>query len=124
LYRHPERQGPPDSMAEAKYNIGHDIYRLGVCLLEIGLWQSFVEYAEQTPKLSSILVDAKNRWKEENEDACQPMTESAIELNVFVELAATRLVYEMGEAYCKFVDSSSRDGTSRAAFSSRKSADV
>ena len=41
LYRHPERQG--DRPAE-KYSMRHDIYSLGVCLLEVGLWESFVEY--------------------------------------------------------------------------------
>ena len=25
----------------------HDIYRLGVCLLGVGLWESFVEYTNQ-----------------------------------------------------------------------------
>lgn len=39
LYRHPTRQGlsPEDS-----YRMQHDIYSLGVILLEIGLWESFV----------------------------------------------------------------------------------
>ncbi|KAK3633950.1 hypothetical protein LTR56_015560 [Elasticomyces elasticus] len=41
LYRHPERQGPHP---EEAYNIRHDIYSLGVCLLEIGLWNTFVQY--------------------------------------------------------------------------------
>ncbi|KAK6442156.1 hypothetical protein LTR95_001597 [Oleoguttula sp. CCFEE 5521] len=41
LYRHPERQGP---FPEETYSIDHDIYSLGVCLLEIGLWSSFVTY--------------------------------------------------------------------------------
>lgn len=36
LYRHPERQGPPTS----KFNKVHDVYALGVVLLEIGLWQT------------------------------------------------------------------------------------
>jgi hypothetical protein len=26
----------------------HDIYSLGVCLLEIGIWESFVEYEDDT----------------------------------------------------------------------------
>jgi hypothetical protein len=33
IYRHPDRQGPP----EARFNMLHDIYSLGVVLLEIGL---------------------------------------------------------------------------------------
>ena len=39
LYRYPTRQGmrPGDD-----YSMQHDIYSLGVCLLEVGLWSSFV----------------------------------------------------------------------------------
>ena len=45
LYRHPQRQGlHPEDI----YTMQHDIYSLGVCLLEIGLWQSFLSYAEDT----------------------------------------------------------------------------
>lgn len=44
LYRHPERQG---DFPSEKYNMQHDIYSLEVCLLEIGLWESFVEYVYQ-----------------------------------------------------------------------------
>jgi len=39
LYRHPKRQG---ILPEDMYVMQHDIYSLGVCLLEIGLWTSFV----------------------------------------------------------------------------------
>lgn len=41
LYRHPDRQGPSP---ETVYIMQHDIYSLGVCLLEVGLWRSLVEY--------------------------------------------------------------------------------
>ncbi|KAI0805555.1 hypothetical protein GGR55DRAFT_264601 [Xylaria sp. FL0064] len=41
LYRHPSRQG---ATPQDDYRMQHDIYSLGVCLLEIGLWKSFVEY--------------------------------------------------------------------------------
>ncbi|KAH8896381.1 hypothetical protein GQ53DRAFT_639805, partial [Thozetella sp. PMI_491] len=41
LYRHPSRQG---EFPEDAYHMQHDIYSLGVCLLEIGLWESFVSY--------------------------------------------------------------------------------
>lgn len=36
LYRHPERQGPPSD----KFTRVHDVYALGVVLLEIGLWET------------------------------------------------------------------------------------
>ena len=39
IYRHPQRQG---LFPEEVYTMQHDIYSLGVCLLEIGLWESFV----------------------------------------------------------------------------------
>ncbi|KAI5776564.1 hypothetical protein EDC01DRAFT_625227 [Geopyxis carbonaria] len=39
LYRHPTRQG---IHLEQAYTMQHDIYSLGVCLLEIGLWDSFM----------------------------------------------------------------------------------
>ena len=39
VYRHPERQG---LQAERRYNFNHDVYSLGVCLLEIGLWEPLV----------------------------------------------------------------------------------
>lgn len=45
LYRHPNRQG---LRHEESYKMQHDIYSLGVCLLEIGLWTSFSCWNEET----------------------------------------------------------------------------
>lgn len=45
LYRHPTRQG---LWPEDYYNMQHDIYSLGVCLLELALWRSFVQYGGDT----------------------------------------------------------------------------
>ena len=39
LYRHPQRQG---LHIEERYHAGHDIYSLGVCLLECGLGESLI----------------------------------------------------------------------------------
>lgn len=41
IYRHPSRQG---EFPEQAYSMQHDIYSLGVCLLEIALWKSFVRW--------------------------------------------------------------------------------
>ncbi|KAM7195480.1 hypothetical protein V8F33_006650 [Rhypophila sp. PSN 637] len=41
LYRHPSRQGVSP---REYYIMQHDIYSLGVCLLEVGLWVSFIAY--------------------------------------------------------------------------------
>ncbi len=50
IYRHPRRQG---LQPEQRYNMGHDIYSLGVCLLEIGLWEPLVAEREGHYMLSS-----------------------------------------------------------------------
>ncbi|RYP79592.1 hypothetical protein DL769_002902 [Monosporascus sp. CRB-8-3] len=42
IYRHPERMG---EFPAEQYRMQHDIYSLGVCLLEIGLWDPLVEYS-------------------------------------------------------------------------------
>ncbi|ORY11543.1 hypothetical protein BCR34DRAFT_601323 [Clohesyomyces aquaticus] len=44
VYRPPSRQG---LNPETDYTMQHDIYSLGVVLLEIGLWTSFVEYDKE-----------------------------------------------------------------------------
>jgi hypothetical protein len=55
LYRHASRQG---LNPREDYEMRHDIYSLGVCLLEIGLWESFVEYDPTTlaHSLSQLLT--------------------------------------------------------------------
>ena len=102
MYQHPERQAQPGSVAESKYTIGHDIYSLGVCFLEIGLWDSFVVNDEGELGLSPVLSEAKGRWKNDN-PAWTSMTDSQIEQKVFISLAGDRLAYEMGEVYSKLV---------------------
>ncbi|KAI1193563.1 hypothetical protein F5X97DRAFT_338823 [Nemania serpens] len=58
LYRHPSRQGlnPND-----EYVMQHDIYSLGVCLLELGLGKSFVNYgAEDGRPVPSPLLELQS----------------------------------------------------------------
>lgn len=130
MYQHPERQADPSTIAASRYHIGHDIYSLGVCLLEIGLWDPFVVYDGASPALSPLLTEAKTEWRAENSVTRpdgQPLADAVIEQKVFVHLAKDRLAFEMGEAYSRlvikcltcleqgfgnvhhFVDSSSRD---------------
>ncbi|MCJ1403822.1 hypothetical protein MMC11_007045 [Xylographa trunciseda] len=66
IYRHPSRQG---NDPEQKYVMQHDIYSLGVCLLEIGLWKSFVQQSEfqggflplAELEIDELLVESNNR---------------------------------------------------------------
>ncbi|PWW80905.1 hypothetical protein C7212DRAFT_289976 [Tuber magnatum] len=64
LYRHPNRQG---SYPDIVYRMQHDIYSLGVVLLEIGMWTPFVgETGEPGLALSQIvpiLQDSDQRKK-------------------------------------------------------------
>jgi len=53
LYRHPSRQGP---CPPEDFVMQHDIYSLGVCLLEIGLWQSFFTYAQDGRPIPTELL--------------------------------------------------------------------
>lgn len=53
LYRHPTRQG---IQAQQAYIMQHDVYSLGVCLLELGLWDTFVEYQSHAGEVSSEKV--------------------------------------------------------------------
>lgn len=47
LYRHPTRNSPRDQRPDEDYNTGHDIYSLGVVLLEIGLWEPLIVCADE-----------------------------------------------------------------------------
>ena len=50
IYRHPSRQG---TRPERDYIMQHDIYSLGVCLLEIGLWKSFLTWEADSGIMSA-----------------------------------------------------------------------
>ncbi|KAL1616249.1 hypothetical protein SLS54_008542 [Diplodia seriata] len=83
LYRHPDRQGRP----KVTFSKLHDIYALGVVLLEIGLWEP----------VSSMYRRAKGR-----------MGNGAIPSPAgirkrFVQLAEQRLAHHMGDGYVEAV---------------------
>lgn len=74
----------------------HDIYSIGVCLLEIGLWKSFVKYCPDnsvTPGVSEIKILP-----------IQDQTKRAFDLKrMFVELAKEKLPSRMGDRFIKVV---------------------
>ncbi|CAG7947060.1 unnamed protein product [Penicillium nalgiovense] len=51
LYQHPDRIG---AISSSDYIMQHDIYSLGVCLLELGLWESFLSYDKSSPASHGI----------------------------------------------------------------------
>ncbi|KAI1389425.1 uncharacterized protein F4822DRAFT_199817 [Hypoxylon trugodes] len=98
LYRHPTRQG---FSPEDDFIMQHDIYSLGVCLLEIGLWHSFVQHdpLNETTVLSAFLKTNHNSSKE---DIAEFLLTSA--KNRFVELARSQLRECMGTRYSDIVE--------------------
>ena len=95
IYRHPTRQGVQPAET---YVMQHDIYALGVCLLEIGIGSSFVLYDDKTiPAVSPILanlldVSIKDRRRR------------AFELKRgLIKLAKESLPTKMGRRYTEIV---------------------
>ncbi|KAI1816166.1 hypothetical protein GGS20DRAFT_539798 [Poronia punctata] len=103
LYRHPTRQGTSPSSV---FVMQHDIYSLGVCLLEIGLWQSFIKYDDVTaaaqgkkqPTLSPLLGVSPSA---SDNEVAEFLLGSA--KDKFVELAGTSLRKCMGTQYADIV---------------------
>ena len=96
LYRHPGRQG---LHPEEFYLMQHDIYSLGVVLLEIGLWSSFVAYSEDQNALGpgpELLISHLIGTDDQRRAAAEIKT-------VLVGLARSRLPESMGRIYTDIV---------------------
>ncbi|KAK1780338.1 hypothetical protein QBC45DRAFT_323854 [Copromyces sp. CBS 386.78] len=114
VYRHPFRQGFDPA---ERYRMQHDIYSLGVCLLEIGLWESFVEYSEEDEEFGrprAQFGEPYYRFKNWLAEKGQATMKEARPANTFqalafslkqylVEQARTRLAPRMGDKYAHIV---------------------
>ncbi|RDW93023.1 uncharacterized protein DSM5745_00345 [Aspergillus mulundensis] len=106
VYRHPSRQGADPSQ---KYKMYHDIYSLGVCLLEIGLWESFVEYEDtqgtggaSRAKFGKTYNDF-GAWCQRQKLAPSFDAVATGLKEYLVEQAKTRLAPRMGDRYSQVV---------------------
>ncbi len=98
LYSHPSRQGQPTT----KYTMAHDIYSIGVILLEIGLWRSFVVWNGFNDFMidEAVLGGGKaifRRMKERKPKAGEELKK------LYEGLAAQELPNVMGERFCEVV---------------------
>lgn len=98
LYSHPTRQGKPS----ARYTMAHDIYSIGVILLEIGLWRSFVVWngIKDFTVDERVLEGGNNilkRIKERRPRAGEDLK------NLYQAIAEQELPCVMGERFCKIV---------------------
>ncbi|KAI1293232.1 hypothetical protein F5Y03DRAFT_333675 [Xylaria venustula] len=119
VYRHPLRQGDDPA---AKHTMRHDIYSFGVCLLEIGLWESFVDYTTTAPIVASagmpvpklgktyehfqswLRETPTTRRTEMDDNAANVLDTLPFRLKDYlVHQARTRLAPRMGEKYASIV---------------------
>lgn len=96
LYRHPQRQG---SRIRERYIMQHDIYSLGVCLLEVGLWSSFVEYSN--PNSCPIMSRTYDFRAESPDELIHP----ELFKSRLLALATKELPEKMGTKYARIVES-------------------
>ncbi|KAB8222425.1 hypothetical protein BDV33DRAFT_201413 [Aspergillus novoparasiticus] len=120
IYQHPDRQS---EYAMTGFEPRHDVYSLGVCLLEIFLWKSFTT-AEPPPKLTLYgsvgpgdrldqkltspawildlfekkLVEIGEEPSLPRTDTCKLMTLHKLSQQIWVSLAATELAKEFQRA--------------------------
>nr|POF22314.1 hypothetical protein CFP56_36399 [Quercus suber] len=89
LYRHPMRQG---KAPEHAYIMQHDVYSLGICLLEIGMWKTFVTYQGDTaqPGIFGLASTQPGRNAKQQAFATKER---------FTKLAMEKLPSCMGEKY-------------------------
>ena len=98
LYSHPLRQGQPTT----KYTLAHDIYSIGVVLLEIGLWRSFIVWNGFNDFMidEAVLGGGKaicRRMKERKYKAGEELKK------LYEDIAAQELPNVMGERFCEVV---------------------
>jgi hypothetical protein len=102
LYRHPTRQGLCITQA---FTMQHDIYSLGVCLLELGVWWSFVSYSYDTGGNAGSPVPAEALGLELTD---QHFARAHVAVPVWVQshlidLAKRLLPSRMGDLYTEIV---------------------
>ncbi|KAF2260526.1 hypothetical protein CC78DRAFT_547431 [Lojkania enalia] len=104
IYRHPERQG---IQVQQKYNLGHDIYSLGVCLLEVGLWDPLVRTrtADGNPQVSDLFKRVANL---DSSEAPETLLEQKLKCTLQVKetllgLAQRELPPRVGLGYTRLV---------------------
>ena len=105
IYRHPVRHG---LQLEKRYHMGHDLYSLGICLLELGLWEPLITLKDDggPESMSQIYHDTALRLacvSSEESVTRETLTEVTVVERVLPDLAEKELVIRMGEGYANIV---------------------
>jgi serine/threonine protein kinase len=102
LYRHPRRQG---CQPEERYHMGHDIYSLGVLLIEIALWQPFVQTSRNPPVSEVYEAKARelNLVRANGPGTIEELTMPLVIYKVMISLAETKVASSMGSSLANFI---------------------
>ena len=103
FYRHPKRQG---IQPEQRYNFGHDLYSLGVCLLEMALWEPFFTSDGSTVAISTLYRTAAVHLRLVEEQCAgdiEALTWPATVPKVLLHLARSEIPQRLGIAYAELV---------------------
>jgi serine/threonine protein kinase len=95
--RHPNRQG---TQPEEDYQMQHDIYSLGVVLLELGLWQSFISFPPESDDPNTALPPPFLQALESEKDTRKRATGVK---GALTTLATELLPARMGQKYTDVV---------------------
>lgn len=97
IYQHPERWG---EKAPEKFNMLHDIYSLGVVLLEIGIWKSFVHLTSNN--IRKVCAEGLLHLMEDGRYLKRGVGPKAVQA-WFVDIAKEELPQIMGQSYTDVV---------------------
>ncbi|VUC32999.1 unnamed protein product [Clonostachys rosea] len=92
LYQHSARQGSES----VDFIMQHDIYSLGVCLLEIGLWEPLITYGPDGTQQTSNIIGPEQNGSEK-------YTPSLVQKQL-IALSRGKLRVIMGDRYSKVVE--------------------
>jgi hypothetical protein len=98
LYQHSSRWGV---QAEEAFSMSHDIYSLGVVLLEIGLWKPFLEGSDGNYRFVGFLSDFVQRAPGGNGKIDNRLGRDL--QGKLISIAQTHLPHHMGEIYTQVV---------------------
>ena len=99
LYHHPTRQG---LRAQERYKMQHDVYSLGVCLLEIGLWQTFVDYKSAEGE-GETPIDTQGLSGDGNEPETVAQGKPPSTKDRLLAMAKSQLPIKLGDRYTAVV---------------------
>ncbi|KAL9004437.1 MAG: hypothetical protein Q9188_002736 [Gyalolechia gomerana] len=102
FYRHPRRQG---RQPEERYNMGHDIYSLGILLLEVCLWEPFVQ-PWRNPPVSQLYETRATDLNIISTTGSDVIDELTMPLNIYKvinNLAETEVAPRMGTPLATFI---------------------